>query len=98
MGYKVQIVKLLHIHRRSASELLASDILFLSLVGEVLERGTIGNDTDRRSFITVRCDSEDSDDELETEDQFYSPSSSKASETTSVLSGNLNEFESKSNI
>lgn len=84
--------------RRNASELLASDILFLSLVGEVLEKETIGNDTDRGSFITVRCDSEDSDDELEIEDQFYSPSSSKASETTSVLSGILTESESKNSI
>lgn len=78
--------------RRTASELISSDILFLSLVGQVEQ---INFDKGYRSFIMADSDdSSNSDDNSnETEEYFYSPDDSKASDSISVKSCVHSEWE-----
>ncbi|XKL59651.1 hypothetical protein PGB90_000667 [Kerria lacca] len=69
---------------RTASELLPCDIMFLSLVGEVVEQNVFQKERNCFSFMSVYSDSENSEDEPD--ECFYSPDDSKGSDNVSVKS------------
>lgn len=83
------------IYRRSAAELPTSDVLFLSLIGKVVELGVFEKNYNSTSEM-VDDDSSDSEDENESsKEYFYSPDDSKASDSPSVKSCNPTTSEGK---